>query len=194
MTPVDLVVLAGGAGRRMGRDKALLELDGELLVHRVVRRLRPLGGAVLLARGDMPRVPGPWEGGAVPEVLPDARGAAGPVAGLLAGLEAAGTDVVAVVAVDHADADARVLAAAARALRSAPDDLDLVLPAGRAWLHAAWARAAAPAVRRVVEGADRPGVAVREVVAALRVHVHEPGGPAPWQHDLDTPDDLAARG
>jgi molybdopterin-guanine dinucleotide biosynthesis protein A len=43
------VILAGGASSRMGRDKALLELDGETLVARAVRRLEEVCGEVLIA-------------------------------------------------------------------------------------------------------------------------------------------------
>ena len=43
MTDTAGLVLAAGAGRRLGRPKALVELDGELLVDRAVRVLRESG-------------------------------------------------------------------------------------------------------------------------------------------------------
>ncbi len=39
------VVLAGGAGRRMGGDKAVVELDGEALLHHPLRALAAVTGA-----------------------------------------------------------------------------------------------------------------------------------------------------
>lgn len=63
------VVLAGGASSRMGRDKALLVLDGETLVARAARKLAAVAGEVLIAdrgRGYLPGYPsvedGPGEG------------------------------------------------------------------------------------------------------------------------------------
>lgn len=43
------VVLAGGASRRMGRDKARLELDGASLVERAARRLDAVVSEVVIA-------------------------------------------------------------------------------------------------------------------------------------------------
>jgi molybdopterin-guanine dinucleotide biosynthesis protein A len=69
------VVLAGGASRRMGRDKAVLAVDGETLVARAARRL--LGACAWVAIADGGR-------GLVPDLpsLPDGPGA-GPAAGIL---------------------------------------------------------------------------------------------------------------
>jgi molybdopterin-guanine dinucleotide biosynthesis protein A len=69
------VVLAGGASRRMGRDKAALAVDGETLAARAARRLLGVCPRVAIADGGRGLVPG------LP-CLPDAPGA-GPAAGIL---------------------------------------------------------------------------------------------------------------
>jgi molybdopterin-guanine dinucleotide biosynthesis protein A len=69
------VVLAGGASRRMGRDKAALAVDGETLAARAARRLLGVCARVVIADGGRGLVPG------LP-CLPDAPGA-GPAAGIL---------------------------------------------------------------------------------------------------------------
>lgn len=69
------VVLAGGASRRMGRDKAALAVDGETLAARAARRLLGVCPRVAIADGGRGLVPG------LPS-LPDAP-AAGPAAGIL---------------------------------------------------------------------------------------------------------------
>ncbi|HWM93545.1 MAG TPA: molybdenum cofactor guanylyltransferase [Thermoanaerobaculia bacterium] len=67
------VVLAGGASTRMGRDKALLEIEGESLVVRAARRLGEVCSEVLVA--DAGR-------GLLPGSVPDGSGK-GPAAGIL---------------------------------------------------------------------------------------------------------------
>lgn len=69
------VVLAGGASRRMGRDKALLEFGGETLVARAARALANVADPVVIADRGRGLVPG------FPSV-PDGAGA-GPAAGIL---------------------------------------------------------------------------------------------------------------
>jgi len=83
MTQMAGLVLCGGESRRMGRDKALLVLDGETLVLRVARTLAEVADQVLLAPGTVGRlgVTG------YPEVADDPVGA-GPLAGMAAGLAA----------------------------------------------------------------------------------------------------------
>ena len=69
------IVLAGGASRRMGRDKAAIELGGETLAASAARRLAAVCPEVALADGGRNLVPG------LPS-LPDGPGR-GPAAGLL---------------------------------------------------------------------------------------------------------------
>jgi molybdenum cofactor guanylyltransferase len=47
------IILAGGASRRMGRDKAWIELGGKALVRRVIDRLRLICEDVLIVAGDL---------------------------------------------------------------------------------------------------------------------------------------------
>jgi len=89
------VVLAGGEGRRMGRDKADVAVDGEPLWMRQVRVLRGAGAqriVVIRRRGQAPI-------GAADCRL-DVFARSGPLAGLHAALAIAGHRWVAVLAVD----------------------------------------------------------------------------------------------
>ncbi|HSM14689.1 MAG TPA: molybdenum cofactor guanylyltransferase [Thermoanaerobaculia bacterium] len=76
-------LLVGGGSRRFGRAKALEPLDGTSFAERAVAALRQVvGEVVLLGGGPVP------EALAGLERLPDAPGADGPLAGILAGLSA----------------------------------------------------------------------------------------------------------
>ena len=88
MTDRDLtlgLILDGGLGTRMGgTDKGLLALGGRPMLAHVVERLRPQCGALALsANGD----PARFASFGLPVVADDPAGFAGPLAGLLAGLE-----------------------------------------------------------------------------------------------------------
>jgi molybdopterin-guanine dinucleotide biosynthesis protein A len=82
--PVVGVILAGGLGRRMGRgDKPLLSIGGRSMLDRVIERLRPqVGRIVLNANGD----PARFEMHGLPVVADTIGNFAGPLAGLHAGM------------------------------------------------------------------------------------------------------------
>jgi molybdopterin-guanine dinucleotide biosynthesis protein A len=79
------LVLAGGLARRMGGgDKALIEIGGVAILDRVLERLRPAcTGIILNANGDPARF-ARYGLLVIPDSVPDF---AGPLAGILAGLD-----------------------------------------------------------------------------------------------------------
>ena len=79
------VVLAGGLARRMGGgDKARLRIGGQTIIERVLARLKPQCAALILnANGDPARFADTGLA-VVPDSVPDF---AGPLAGILAGLD-----------------------------------------------------------------------------------------------------------
>jgi len=79
------LLLAGGQSRRMGGgDKALRPLGGISLLDRVIERLRPQVEAMVLnANGD----PARFARFALPVVADSVPGFAGPLAGVIAGLD-----------------------------------------------------------------------------------------------------------
>jgi molybdenum cofactor guanylyltransferase len=95
------VVLAGGESRRMGRDKALVEVDGEPLWKRQVRVLLGAGAGrvVLVRRGDQDPID-------YPDCRFDVFRDCGPLAGIHAALGVGGDPLVAVLAVDMPGIDA----------------------------------------------------------------------------------------
>lgn len=152
-------VLAGGASRRMGRDKATLLLAGEPLWQRQVRVLREAGAAeVALVRApDQPALDAD-----LPHLRDSVRGV-GPLAGLHAALAADGAPLVAILAVDMP----RIDAAWFRWLLgfcSAETGAVALHAGGSEPLAAFYPRAALPLVTRHLESADH---ALRSLVTAL---------------------------
>src|SRR5690349_20728578 len=95
-------VLAGGESQRMGRDKALLQIDGETLLARQVRLLKAAGASEVII-SQHPKRPRPisqlptdvrlvWDTGSFEDC--------GPIAGISAVLQGAEFPLIAVVAVD----------------------------------------------------------------------------------------------
>jgi len=85
------VVLAGGAGKRMGRDKAEVVVADRPMISWIVGALEPVVDRVVVSGRT-----GGWEGH---PGLPDFEGAAGPLAGLAASLQLG--EPVLLVAVDQ---------------------------------------------------------------------------------------------
>jgi molybdopterin-guanine dinucleotide biosynthesis protein A len=95
------VILAGGQATRMGGgDKCLLPLGGQTLLTRVMDRLAPqVDGLALNANGD----PARFDGYDLPVIADSVDGFAGPLAGVLAGMDWAaenGAETIVTVAAD----------------------------------------------------------------------------------------------
>ncbi len=79
------VILAGGLARRMGGgDKPMREIAGKPILSHVIERVGPQCGALVLnANGDAAR----FAAFGLPVVADTVEGFAGPLAGILAGLD-----------------------------------------------------------------------------------------------------------
>jgi len=176
------VILAGGLATRMGGgDKCLLMAGGRSLLAHAIDRLRPqVDGLILNANGD----PARFAGFGLPVVADSVAGFAGPLAGVLAGMEAAaarGASHIVTVAGDTpffpGDLAARLRDAAQAegkplACAAAPEG-------GRLWDHPTfglWPVALAADLRAALEGG------VRKVVLWTGRHgcaraVFDPGAP-----------------
>ena len=155
------LVLCGGASRRMGAEKALLDLEGEPMVVRVARRVGGVAWPVLLAPGRRGRL---GDLG-YPEVDDEVDGS-GPLGGLVAGLAASPHRLVAVAAADMPFVSAEVLSLLARLIGTA-DAAVPVTEDGMQPLHAVYSANGLPALRAALRSGRR---ALREgVEEALRV-------------------------
>lgn len=161
------VVLAGGASRRMGRDKAALTIGGEPLLRRVVSRLR-------LALADVAVVGDPAWQGLVPEtrVLADAWPGRGPLGALATALQGSDAPWALLVACDMPFPQPPLLREMARLALASSDagaDAEAVAlrgPRGLEPLHTAYARACLPLALERLAGAD---ASLQGLLAALRV-------------------------
>ena len=109
MTDLDFAgaVLTGGASRRMGTDKALVEVDGRALALRVADALRAAGASrVVAVGGDLERLQALGL-----EAVPDLHPGEGPLGGILTALAATDQDVVVVLACDLPAADPSAITA-----------------------------------------------------------------------------------
>jgi molybdenum cofactor guanylyltransferase len=182
-------IMAGGKSRRMGRDKAWIDLgDGRPIVQHVVDVAREVAQDVLIVANEQRYAT------LGVRVVPDAYPDTGVLGGIASGVAAAAHERVLVVACDMPFLLPRVL----RYLAEQAEGYDAVVPqvAGEyETLHALYTKACLPAMRRALEAGERrvisffPHVRVRAVAAEeLR----------PLDLDLrsftnvNTPDELAA--
>lgn len=196
--PFTGVVLTGGASRRMGRDKALIEVDGRSLARVAVDALRDAGAAqVLCIGGDL----GALRRAGL-EAVADLHPGEGPLGALITALTlldlpaggagAAGSGgVLHVLTCDLPAVDASVVRPVQEALAAAPaaaiaaPRLDGRLQYLSAAYRSAAVRATASQAFTQGERAVRAGLAGLPVVA---VDGLDPGKLA----DVDTPERLAA--
>ncbi len=147
-------MLTGGASTRMGRDKALLEVDGRPLALTVASTLRAAGaGRVVAVGGDATGISALGI-----EVVPDGHPGEGPLGGLLKAFAAARTEVVVVLACDLPGIDEHSVRFVVGALLADPH------------LAAAWPAHEAPGaadLEHVLHGAWRVPLALEVLTAAF---------------------------
>jgi molybdopterin-guanine dinucleotide biosynthesis protein A len=154
------VVLAGGSSRRLGRDKALLMLDGETLLTRALRVLRSVTTTQIVVGPDERRRQAP---GVL--IVPDLRPGDGPLAAIWTALLHIETRHALVVACDLPFLNPDLLAH----LMVLRQGFDMVLPVagGRPQqLHAVYARTCLNVIDRRLKAGDRR---VENLFAELRV-------------------------
>jgi molybdenum cofactor guanylyltransferase len=189
MTQQAGVILAGGQARRMGGgDKCLLPLaPGRLVLDVIVARLAgQVAHLALNANGDAAR----FAGFGLP-VLADGMADAGPLAGVLAGVDwaaAQGCDSLVTVAGDTpffpVDLVARLAAGRGRAPVA-------VAATGRVHpVFALWDVALAPALRAALAAGQRRVMAFAAAQGAVEVVFAVSGGGDPF-FNINTRDDLA---
>ena len=187
-------VLCGGASRRMGTDKALVEVDGVPMLRRVAVALRRAGVAqvVCVGSGHQPQDDARRRGalaGLGVAAYPDDHPGEGPLGGIITALRTApeDVDVVLVVACDLLAPSPAAFEATVAAL--ADGARDVAVPAGEppAWLHAAWHKRAETSLRQGFEDGER---AVHRAVAGAGLAVTWVEVDATACADADAPGDL----
>jgi molybdenum cofactor guanylyltransferase len=176
------VVLAGGASRRMGRDKSLLEVGGRTLLEHVAAQVSLAVDEVLVSANDPERY-----AFAGLRVVPDERPGEGPLMGIYSCLLAARHDRMLVAACDIPELPLSFLQSMLRLAARA----DIVAPrdaAGR--LHpvlAVYRRSIAPMARAVLARGERRVAALCSEAGLRTDYVSLPEGS--WYRNLNTPAD-----
>lgn len=140
MIPTACGILAGGASRRMGRNKALLPFRGKPLIRHQIDLLSPMFSEILISANDpAPFAPFPFR------VVPDVFAEPCPLSGIHALLQAATAPRVFVVACDLPFLHPGLV----RKMLDVAGDFDVIVPEtpdGLEPLHAIYSRACVPAI------------------------------------------------
>lgn len=191
--PVSGIILAGGQSRRMGRDKALIDFQGQPIIAHVINTLRALTNDVAVV-SNRSEVYGPLGGPLGARVVADYDPPCGPLGGIAAGLQAMKSELAIVVACDMPFLNVALL----HWLIDQAADYDVVVPQTGAEyepLHAIYRRTCtSPIVQRIEQGDRR----VISFFADVRLRTIEE---AAWRAidpagrslvNLNTPGDLSA--
>ena len=144
--PISCIVLAGGEGKRLGTDKAFLQIGGRVLIEGIVEKMARIGDEVIIVTNSPQRY-GYLEARVVGDVYPG-KGALG---GIYSGLRAAHSHHSLVVACDMPFLDLRLL----RYMILLSPGQDVVIPrVGELTepLHAIYSRRCLQPIERVLAG------------------------------------------
>lgn len=168
MHPISVMVLAGGKSRRMGVNKALLELpSGETLIQQVINTLRPLSDDFVIV-SNTPELYAHLDA----RQVSDEFVGAGPLGGLHAGLQAVRHDWAFAVACDMPLVDHRLV----RFMAVLTEGHDAIVPLVEGEmepLHALYNKSCLPALASHLEAGHRRMVSFFGDVRVRRVEAAE---------------------
>jgi molybdopterin-guanine dinucleotide biosynthesis protein A len=188
---VSAIVLAGGRSSRFGRDKLAEPIDGRPLLHHAIDAVRPIATEVLVVVSPegVPKLPHDVV------LVRDRSAFEGPLAGLLAGLDATDADLVLVTGGDMPALVPEVIEALLAALEARGSEAAVLAHGGRSRpLPMVLRRELAldAVVRLLDDGERRLGALTDDLVTAVIDEgvwrALDPG--AATLRDIDTPDDL----
>ena len=178
--PATLILLAGGDSRRMGRPKALLPVEDLTLIEWLAQRLAPDFEQTLVAARESAQLPESLR----QRFLADRHAGAGPLAGIEAGLLAAGGRPLVAVACDMpfvtSELVRRLLRASSGHVAAAPESGGRLHPA-----CAAYRAGALEPISAALERGERRAVDVLAGLDVCRVRVED----ARLLANLNTPAD-----
>jgi len=181
------VILAGGQSRRMGRNKAFLEVGGEPLVRRAARRLGELFDQVLIVANS------PQDFGFLGlPVVPDRTPGLGPLGGLEAGLEASRHHHTFFCAVDMPFLSAGLI----RYMLAQAPGYEIVVPViGGEFepMHAVYGKGCLPAIARSIAARRLRLLSIYDAVPRREIaedEVRRFGDPHRLFFNCNTPEDL----
>lgn len=190
---IGAVVLAGGASKRMGSDKAALEWNGESMLGRITRIVAERCDPVLVVAPEgSPAYRGLGEGQSGTSQInwiTDEEPGAGPLAGLATGLAAAGArgrEVVFVCATDMPLISAEIVDELLRGL-SESDDAAIAVDSQRAHpLAGVYRTRASETLAGLVGAGERRMLAAVEALRTNRVTLSD----STWLTNVNAPEDL----
>ncbi len=150
------VVQAGGLSSRMGCDKARMAFCGEPLIERVLGRLAPVAGELVVTTSRPSELAYLEErafGGLVPRVVADLEGPAGAMRGIASSLTAARLPLVAIVACDMPFVSSELIGALAGCVEA--EALDVCVPREEGGLSRFAPSGAVTRVRRLPKSCSR---------------------------------------
>lgn len=168
---IGCIVLAGGKGLRLGRDKALETVDGQSLLQRVVTQLGSFSNEIIIVTAKGKSLPQSFSNPGF-RIVADAYPGRGALVGLATGLAASKAHYNLVVACDMPFLNQALL----NYMLGLKDGFDLVIPRvaeGVEPLHAVYARSCLAPVERLLEQGEMRVDALFELIKVRYVEAEE---------------------
>ncbi|MEE8547527.1 MAG: molybdenum cofactor guanylyltransferase [bacterium] len=184
-TDITGVVLVGGKGRRMGRDKVLIPVHGKPIIEKTFRKIAPLFAETLVVGHHRPEFD-ELKIQSHPDIIPDC----GALGGIYTGLALAQTPFIFAIASDMPFLDTDLMTSIAEVRQGA----DAVIPKGSMGYEPLFAIYSTSCLNQIRENLEKGSLRVLEALEGMNVLNPEippvpEGAPDPLSN-LNTPQDL----